>query len=266
MTQHKMMRGIFLCTFIARLLFSNTLSAQTNFQDVVFLKNGSIIHGTVVELVPNESIRIKTMYNDVILFKMDEIQKITREQSPLVSPQRERLTDDKVKTHGFTSILEFFYSSGSFAEDITQDEPNKLTSLGFVTVNGYMFNPHLSTGIGIGIQGYDNFGIVPVYADVRFNVLKGTITPFVSFDVGYSVSTDEIVSHKEPKTQGGVYSNLSIGIKFFTREAQALAFSFGYTYQDMKVYTFDYDQYFPSEKYWEDNPIENMALKFSFVF
>ena len=128
-----------------------------------------------------------------------------------------------------------------------------------------MFNPYISTGIGVGIQGYDNIGFVPFFANVRFNAVKGTITPFVSFDAGYSFSTDEIAFAKEIPVRGGIYSDLSIGIKFFTRKTQALAFSFGYHYQQMQVYI-PPDFYYISQPYWEDHPFESMAMKFSLLF
>jgi hypothetical protein len=37
--------------------------AQTNYEDVVYLKNGSIIHGIIIEQIPNESLKIKSGQN-----------------------------------------------------------------------------------------------------------------------------------------------------------------------------------------------------------
>jgi len=263
MSQHKLVQGIILCTFLSGMISSTTLNAQVNYNEVVYLKNGSIIHGMIIELVPNESIKIKTSNNDVILFRIDEVEKITREESMFGNPQRERLTDENVKTHGFTNMIEFAYGNGA-SNIVSPYYAFNKPSLGISTVNGYMFNPHLSTGIGIGIHGYNNIGFVPVFADIRYNAIKGTITPFVSFDAGYSFTTDEIVHNGRDQIQGGIYSNLSIGIKFFTRRSQALAFSFGYNYQNMKVYI--YEEYPVQEQVWVEDQVENMVLKFSFVF
>jgi hypothetical protein len=263
MSQHNSMQGLILCTFISGMIYSTTLSAQVNYSEVVYLKNGSIVHGTIIELVPNETIKIKTVNNDVILFKMDEIQKITREESTSMNTQRDRVTDENVKTHGFTNMIEFVYGNAEASDLVSAYYAFDKPSLGIVTVNGYMFNPHLSVGLGIGIHGYNNIGFIPVYADVRYNAIKGTITPFVSFDAGYSFTTDEIAHNDRDQIRGGIYSNLSIGIKFFTRKSQALAFSFGYNYQNIQVYT---DAEFPEDEMWVEDQIENMALKFSFVF
>lgn len=60
--------------FIATMSFS-----QTNHQDVVYLKNGSIIRGIIVEQVPNQSIKIETADRNVFVFLMEDIEKITKE-------------------------------------------------------------------------------------------------------------------------------------------------------------------------------------------
>lgn len=49
------------------------------YEDVVYLKNGSIIHGTIIEQVTGESIKIKTNDGNTFVFKMDEIEKTTKE-------------------------------------------------------------------------------------------------------------------------------------------------------------------------------------------
>ena len=43
---------------------SNMVLAQQNLQDVVYLKNGAIIHGTIIEQIPNKTIKVKTKIAD----------------------------------------------------------------------------------------------------------------------------------------------------------------------------------------------------------
>jgi hypothetical protein len=54
---------------------------QINYSDVVYLKNGSIIRGVIIEQVPNQSLKIKTLDKSVFVFKFDEIEKMTKEES-----------------------------------------------------------------------------------------------------------------------------------------------------------------------------------------
>lgn len=48
--------------------------------DVVYIKNGSIIRGIIIEQIPNVQIKIKTKDGSVFVYKMDEIERITKEQ------------------------------------------------------------------------------------------------------------------------------------------------------------------------------------------
>jgi TM2 domain-containing membrane protein YozV len=67
--------GIIMCT-----AFFNDANAQfQNLQDVVYLKNGSIIRGMIIEQTPNVSLKIKTRDNNVFVYSYDEILKMTKE-------------------------------------------------------------------------------------------------------------------------------------------------------------------------------------------
>jgi len=48
--------------------------------DVVYLKNGSVIRGTILELAPEVSVKIETGDGSVFVFKMGEVEKISREK------------------------------------------------------------------------------------------------------------------------------------------------------------------------------------------
>jgi hypothetical protein len=62
------------------MLYANSyLQAQNNTQDVVYLKNGNIIKGMIIEQIPNVSIKIQTADRSLFVFKMDEIDKMTKE-------------------------------------------------------------------------------------------------------------------------------------------------------------------------------------------
>lgn len=47
--------------------------------DIVYLKNGSIIRGIIIEQIPNVSIKLKNKDGSIFVFKTDEILKLTRE-------------------------------------------------------------------------------------------------------------------------------------------------------------------------------------------
>lgn len=53
--------------------------SQNNLEEVVYLKNGSIIRGTIIEQIPNESLKIQTKDGNIFVYKSDEIEKLTKE-------------------------------------------------------------------------------------------------------------------------------------------------------------------------------------------
>ncbi|MCH7398848.1 porin family protein [Belliella sp. DSM 107340] len=67
--------AIILFTLISILSFG-----QSNYQDVVYLKDGNVVRGVIIEQVPNTSIRIQTPNRSVFFFEMDEIEKLTKEK------------------------------------------------------------------------------------------------------------------------------------------------------------------------------------------
>jgi anti-sigma28 factor (negative regulator of flagellin synthesis) len=50
--------------------------------DVVYLKNGSIIHGEIVKINPGENVKIKIESGNLFVYEMDEVKKITKEKLP----------------------------------------------------------------------------------------------------------------------------------------------------------------------------------------
>jgi hypothetical protein len=74
-------RVFFLLLFALFVLFVYNALAQ-ELQDVVYLKNGSIIRGIVIEQVPNKTLKIKTADGSVFVFQMEDVERITRESAP----------------------------------------------------------------------------------------------------------------------------------------------------------------------------------------
>lgn len=56
--------------------------SQQTYQDVVYLKNGGIIRGMIIEQIPNKSLKIETADKSVFVYQIDEIEKMTKEAKP----------------------------------------------------------------------------------------------------------------------------------------------------------------------------------------
>jgi len=217
------------------LLFPFISKAQTNYEDVVYLKNGSIIHGIIIEQIPNKSIKLQTRDGNVFVYKIDEIEKMTKEQVKSSKNNNTNLNNDEIKHSGYTNITEmnFGLGLGQYSSDY---------SFGIQTINGYLFNPYFSMGIGIGVDRYKNVTFVPLFADLRVNFLQTNVTPFLSGGIGYSLGTDKV-------NKGGLLVNPALGVKFFVSSKAALNFSIGYRLQENSFTYYYYGTYKESSGY-----------------
>ena len=75
----RMKRITFLIAVAFGLAISSASFAQT-VVDVVYLKNGSVIRGTIVEQVPGESLKVQTADGSIFVYTLDEVEKMTKEE------------------------------------------------------------------------------------------------------------------------------------------------------------------------------------------
>jgi hypothetical protein len=59
-----------------------SIFAQTATRDVVYLKNGSVIHGMIIETIPNVSIKIQTSDGNIFVYNFSDIEKYGKESVP----------------------------------------------------------------------------------------------------------------------------------------------------------------------------------------
>lgn len=70
------MRSFTIYILFITLFCSSFSNAQEKMHDLLYLKNGSIIRGTIIEKVENEFIKIKTIDGNEIIYQMTEIVQI----------------------------------------------------------------------------------------------------------------------------------------------------------------------------------------------
>lgn len=210
--------------YLALILFALVTTvafAQSNYQDVVYLKNGSIIRGIIIEQVPNKSIKIETADRSLFVYQMDEIEKLTKEQPKGVI--RNAYNSSGIQS-GYKGIVEMGYQIG--VGDYGMDR------LKLNIINGYQINPHFSLGIGTGLRYYFDAeaAIIPVFADFRANLFNQNISPYFSFGIGYSFdATDDFEGV-------GLLLNPSVGVSFKVSDKSAMNVGIGYEMQKMDTY------------------------------
>ena len=103
----------FLFLFPLITIFISDVAAQLQLQDVVYLKNGGIIHGIIIEQVPGQSIKIQTHEQNIFSYKMEEIEKFEKE---IVNTKKKFTNKDEIKQNphsGFSFTLSGSMGSGS---------------------------------------------------------------------------------------------------------------------------------------------------------
>ncbi len=86
------MKTAFICALLCSVLLpAAVFAAGEEYEEVIYLKNGSVIHGTIIEQVPGVSYKIKTKSGDIFVFKAAEVEKITKE---VVAPAPEAVVTE----------------------------------------------------------------------------------------------------------------------------------------------------------------------------
>ena len=169
--------------------------AQQDFQEVVYLKNGSILRGTIIEQIPNQSLKIQLNDGSVFMYEIDMVEKITKEPIYNSSPYQQRQSANKDRGYEGNIYIAYGRGTGDYVAG----------SMQFLTKHGRRFNSHFATGFCTGLKMYfenDNISfeptgtgyIIPVLINFKVNFLKEKVTPFISESIGmyYFCNDDDV--------------------------------------------------------------------------
>lgn len=201
------------------LLSPMILHAQSQKEDVVYLKSGGILRGEILEMNENGRLKIEVSGRNVFVVSMDEVDNISTAR---ISEQHYSKEPGYMNRTGF----EVLHSSNSSALRLTM-------------VNGYRFNSHFSAGIGFGISPYnDPLTLVPVFLDLKVRFLEANSSPYFFLKTGYNFSVHhdedvELLDHK-----GGLLFNPGVGLHFIRNSGVGFYIQAGYNI-DNSYYEFE---------------------------
>ena len=211
-----------MCLLAIMFLTAIAVQAQEQ-QEVVYLKNGSIVRGVIIEQIPNASLKIQTADGSIFAYKMEEVEKITKEavQNRRYATRRSSAPGMQFngggRMAGYRGFVDLGYTigTGDFGEDRVE----------FATSHGYQFNPYLYVGLGAGAHYYFDSEMVevPIFAHVRSEFLNNSISPFFDFKIGYTVYDAT-----------GFYMTPSVGCRFALGDRSGISVGLGYTMQKVE--------------------------------
>jgi hypothetical protein len=129
-------------------LLATFFAFAQDYEDVVYLNNGSIIHGTIIEQVPNVSIKIKTKDGNIFVYRMEEIEKMTKEEFKREKKHRETPTSNSYENRSGSNYSGFGVRGG-VGTDIS-------LGIGFGAGAFYVMapNPYSSSCWDLGLDFY----------------------------------------------------------------------------------------------------------------
>ena len=228
----------YLLILFALFCIPNLLLAQEALPlDVIHLKDGSLIKGTIIskkaniqlEMLDGQELEIDTNLIDRIVNNSPEL---------LYFPN-----GVSIRTKGFYHITKIgFGSAKSSNVGITSNS----SILEFI--NGYQFNHNLMLGLGLGLnihENYfnrndnfsflqsDNYPIFPVFVEIRGMPWLKRIAPYYSVQTGYGFAADIFNewTGSGGKLEGGIMAGATIGIKIASRKKSSILIHLSYKMQ-----------------------------------
>jgi hypothetical protein len=203
--------------------------AQSTRQDALYLTNGSIIRGKVLESTEGKFTKIETVGQNVLVFPGDEILKIVfNEELPV---------NNASAPASPVEVLSNFEFHGG----------NSSNSGGFNVIPTFHFASGMSTGLGFGFEIFD-ISLVPVFADIRYYLLKKSrTTPYIYTQAGYAIAMSggekNTNDYMRTSYKGGLLAGGGIGIRCNLGTGNALVFGLGYRFQKTTKETVNLNYY-----------------------
>ncbi|MBX2983840.1 MAG: hypothetical protein KF843_14270 [Flavobacteriales bacterium] len=233
--------------FILLLVLSLAAIAQKGMQDMVYLRNGTIVHGMVIEQMPVDPIKIQTADLSAFIHRRDEVTKITKEE----------VVKSSVPNTGIPKGREGLMQLG-FGIGIEQYGVDRLK---INYIYGYRFCPQFMTGLGLGIRAYTGTAstdlLAPIFLHLRYTPLDRKASPYLATDLGTAFNISN-----EDNTEG-LMLNTGLGVSVRTGEHTAFHIGFAFDLQRLKVYEAEFTSSYLSS---EERSVNSSVLSFNVGF
>ncbi|OFX89014.1 MAG: hypothetical protein A2W99_02595 [Bacteroidetes bacterium GWF2_33_16] len=215
--------------------------AQKGQQDAVYLKNGSIINGKIIQIKVNESITIVNNCGDTWVIPAADIDRIDKIDLAFKEKKiKDTLTIPRTfKYAGFYSTVHLNFLKGSM-EDTPIPTPSILLTA------GYQFGWGLNIGAGVGIDLMEE-SYMPVVIDFRYVFRDSKVSPYIYLNGGYTFALQDPdpeedyfyydyyssyypYNERDIKAYGGIVINPGIGFKFNISNKNAFLLNLGYKF------------------------------------
>lgn len=214
--------GIILC--LGLVFYGSSLMAQ-RYEDVVYLKNGSIVRGMILPDSIAGKVRILNHAGDLWVFGQQEVDHV----------KRERPFEYKAQLFGRSGL-----EVGLNAAFLMRSGANAIGSAVIPGVNlgiGYRFNPFISAGVETGMEFYE-YMVSPLTASVRLRATGRALSPLILLKAGFTLPAEKIPDDWEFSYtgHGGICTSIGLGLERILNENASFLFTFSYHYQELNYH------------------------------
>ncbi len=173
-------------TLIVIILCVTTSYAQ-EYRELLYLKNGSIVKGVIIEQVLNQSFKIETSDGSIFVYKWEDVEKIGKEKVVQESKS-------KTKNRGLVK----YQSELQIAFGVGIGEI-KIDRVYAQTIQGVRIGDYFSIGLGLGVTIIPTYVTnstlemyVPIFANTKgYLPISEKLKAFLSLDIGGTVGVGE---------------------------------------------------------------------------
>lgn len=206
--------------FIALIiLFTSQYNVIAQTTDLVYLNNGSIIKGKLVEQT-DKQVKIETCCGSLFIYEKAEVDKTEVLNEPLPG---------FIKNKGY-----FNYTSMGLLAGSEQDDKRSIFSV--LMEHHYQINAYVSVGGVMGVEFY-NESVVPLGGVVKCKLpLQGKSSFFASASAGHLMPMEDAQStdyEEITDTQGGPFINTELGIVIPSKTNTNMFIALGYRYNEL---------------------------------
>lgn len=238
---------------IALVVFAmDIVSAQENRQDAVYLENGSMVRGVIIENIPESHVKIQTVDGSIWVFESDRISRVDvvdkyKPSNPVILSPR-----------GFYNVTDIGFLPG-------RNNYSGVFTVSAQTSCGYRINPNISLGAGVGLENFE-VALAPLFGEARFNLLKGSFSPFLAVKGGYALPMNNYKDANDDwMYKGGPMFSSAIGIRNYFSSHMGMTVSLGYRYQQSS-FTQYYWWFSEGDKSIVHNYYNRFVFRIGFLF
>ncbi|HYV91257.1 MAG TPA: hypothetical protein VE978_05720 [Chitinophagales bacterium] len=185
---------------------------QTVTQDVLYLRDSSVIRGTIINQSVDSVIKIQIIGGSVLVINKTSVLNIFHQ--PVLEYA---ITPFQQEEKGYSNYTELGVMIGQEGGILLE------------TVNGYRFKKYFFTGAGIGVD-LMNVAVLSIFANGRWEMLNKRATPYLYVNAGYGFPIYHNPDHyyHEVKYHGGITYSGGAGMRFKFYGDGAFLVSAGY--------------------------------------